>query len=222
MTNNTKLKGIIKPKIPPKLVRLDNLQAALRHDDSLSGFSVSNQAIAKAKTKALTITESKLEKITASEANFEKLGLSDVLFERCDLTATNCAESSWRRVYFKNMRCSGLKLQTSMLKDVLFEDCKLDLSNFRFTKMKNVLFIDCVLDEADFYSAELDNVQFQSCSLFKTEFSAAKCKSVDLRTSEIADVLGIEGLKGATIDGVQLISLAPLLASQLGLKIKNT
>jgi uncharacterized protein YjbI with pentapeptide repeats len=215
------MQSIVRPHLPSELAQLDNLRKALRRDESLSSFIASNQDLSAAKAKTLIITEARLEKVNASEANFEKLGLSDVALLRCDLTATNCAESSWRRVKLQNMRCSGLKLQTSTLKDVVFEDCKLDLSNFRFSKLKNVQFKDCVLDEADFYKTELENVQFLCCSLNKAEFSAAKCKDVDLRTSDLAGISGVEGLAGATIDSVQLIAIAQTLAHYFKIQVSD-
>ena len=78
-----------------------------------------------------------------------------------------------------------------------------------------------MMDEADFYNAELENVLFQNCSLDKAEFSAVKCKNVDLRTSEISNVLGVEGLAGTIIDYTQLINLSPLLASKFNITVSD-
>jgi uncharacterized protein YjbI with pentapeptide repeats len=77
------------------------------------------------------------------------------------------------------------------------------------------------LDEADFYAAELENVDFDSCSLDKTEFSSSKLKHVDLRSSAIATISGISSLAGAMIDSMQLELLAPLLANELKLVVKD-
>jgi uncharacterized protein YjbI with pentapeptide repeats len=209
------------PQIPPTLYAVDDLQKALSRDELLSGFTASNQILTSIRARSLNISEAKLEKIAALEANLEKLGLSDVVLNHCDLTATNCADSSWHRVQLKNMRCSGLKLQTSLLKDVSFDSCKLDLSNFRFSKLKNVSFKNCVLDEADFYNASLDNVVFESCSLLKTEFSTTQCRAVDLRTSDVSNILGIGGLAGATIDSVQLVAISQTLAQAFKITVSD-
>jgi hypothetical protein len=83
------------------------------------------------------------------------------------------------------------------------------------------LFKGCILDETDFYSAELENVSFQNCSLYKTEFSSAKCKMVDLRSSEIANILGIEGLAGTIIDSVQLVAISQTLAQSLKIRVSD-
>lgn len=78
-----------------------------------------------------------------------------------------------------------------------------------------------MLDEDDFYSAELCKVAFLNCTMEKTEFSGSKLKQVDLRTSHIAGISGISGLAGATIDSTQLVALAPILAAELKIEIKD-
>ena len=209
------------PHLPDSLTLMGNLKKALSQDEKLWGFKATNQDLSRTRVIAANISDARLVKINFSEANLEKFGIMDVVFSRCDLTATNCAEASWHRVKISGSRLSGLKLQTSSLRDVIFDTCKLDLANFRFSKLKNVLFKNCVLDEADFYNTELENVQFQYCSLIKTEFSSAKCKKLDLRTSDISSILGIESLAGAIIDSMQLIALAPMLAQSFKIKIED-
>lgn len=121
----------------------------------------------------------------------------------------------------KNSRCSGLQLQQSTLKDVTFTGSKLNLTNFRFSKLSNVLFEDCILDETDFYMAELKNVSFENCTIDKPEFSSTKFKNVDLRTSVLTNISGINSFSGVIIDSTQLISLAPELAHELNITVKD-
>ncbi|HUD05844.1 MAG TPA: pentapeptide repeat-containing protein [Candidatus Saccharimonadales bacterium] len=213
------MKPLPYPQIPANLTPLNKL-SLITHDATLLSIVISGSNLPKVKAKGLVINESALDKVILLEAELEKLGLRDVIFSHGDLTAANCAESSWQRVQVKQTRCSGLKVQSGTFKDVLFESCKLNLANFRFSKIKNVQFIDCNLDESDFYQAELENVQFQNCTLRKTEFSGAKLKHVDLRSSDLIDVLGVSGLAGATIGAAQLISLAPLLANEAHINVK--
>jgi uncharacterized protein YjbI with pentapeptide repeats len=107
------------------------------------------------------------------------------------------------------------------LEDATFENCKLDLANFRFTKFKNVRFVDCILDKADFYQSELKSVVFERCTLNETEFSQAKFDKADFRTSDIAGIKGVESMKGAIISSAQLIYIAPLLVAQLGIIVED-
>ncbi|HUB93917.1 MAG TPA: pentapeptide repeat-containing protein [Verrucomicrobiae bacterium] len=215
------MRAIALPQLPQHLEPIHNFSSAILEDETLSRFIVSDQDITGSVVKALSLSEAKLERVTASAADFEKLTLSDILLTHCDVTAANCADAAWRRVQLVSVRCSGFRLQTSTLRDTVFEGCKLNLSNFRYSKLRNTRFIDCVLDEADFYNAVLENVQFQGCSLEKTEFSAAKCKAVDLRGSQLSEVRGVQDLAGATIDSLQLVTISRLLASSLKIEVKD-
>jgi hypothetical protein len=47
------------------------------------------------------------------------------------------------------------------------------------------------------------------------------CTKVDLRGAELGITAGYESLRGATIDSVQLVALAPLLAHHLGITITD-
>ena len=116
---------------------------------------------------------------------------------------------------------TGLDLSRSTLKDVTFEGCKLDMVNVRFAKLTRVQFIDCIMNEADFQAAELTDVAFQNSHLEKVEFGQCKLKSVDARSSQLFDIRGWQSLKGLTIDSAQLVSIAPQLAVELGLVIKE-
>jgi uncharacterized protein YjbI with pentapeptide repeats len=209
------------PQLPPGLTQLADLRTALKRDESLSGFVVNDQDLSGIKVKAVNMSEAKLSKVNFAGADLEKLGLIDVVLAQGDMTTAGCVEASWRRIRLSNMRCSGLKLQTSTLRDVTFEDCKLDLANFRFTKLKNVVFKDCVLDEADFYNAGLEKVQFLNCSMSQTEFSSATCQAVDLRTSDITAISGINGLAGTTIDSVQLVAISHALAASFKIRVSD-
>jgi uncharacterized protein YjbI with pentapeptide repeats len=209
------------PTITGKLDTLKDLHKILMKDETLSSASIGDEDITGVKARNFTANEAHFEKVNFTQAKLDKTGLSDIELLNCDLIATALPESSWRRILIDSCRCSGVQLQTSTLRDVTFTDCKLNLANFRFSKLKNVRFKNCVLDEADFYSAELENVDFQNCNMDRTEFSSSRLKHVDLRSSEIVSITGIGNLSGAIIDSMQLITLAPLLASELKITVKD-
>ncbi len=207
------------PQFPSELTELKQLKQLIRRDQTLTTASIHDEDISNLTVKGFSAFELKLEKINFTQAKLEKSGFIDTAITNCDLIATSFADSSWLRTVIKNSRCSGLQIQASTLKDITFLDCKLNLSNFRFSKLTNVHFKDCMLDEADFYTAELNNVYFQNCTLDKAEFSSAKLKKADFRTSEITNVLGVRSLAGAIIDSMQLVSLAPVLANELNIVV---
>ncbi len=209
------------PQLPQDLITLTESRSTIEKDEPLVCVRIENCSLTGINAGGARFSEVSLLKVTLGGAAMEKLDWSDVLAVRCDFTAANCEQSSWRRVHVKGSRCSGMLLHSAKLQDATFENCKLDLANFRFTKLKNVRFVDCVLDKADFYQAELKSVTFENCTLSETEFSQAKLDKVDLRTSDLTGIKGVENMKGAIINSTQLIYLAPLLVAQLGIIVED-
>lgn len=169
--------------------------------------------------KGLILDEVKLDKVNALQASLEKLQLSDGSVKGCDWSGAMCADGSFIRVVFAQCRMGGWDVSKSFFKDITVKNCKLDMANFRFAKLKKVQFIDCTFVEADFQGAELEEVAFEQCVFDRTEFANAKVKNVDLRTSELLEVRGWQSLKGAMVDGAQLVAIAPQLAAALGVKV---
>jgi uncharacterized protein YjbI with pentapeptide repeats len=212
---------VAQPHISDDLQLVQDPLAQLQQDHALVEAIVESKDLSSVRFSGLNFSGVSLQKVITCGAILEKSDWIDVQAMQCDLTATNCAESSWRRVHMKGSRCSGFLFYTATCEDVTFENCKLDLANFRFTKFKNVRFVDCVLDKADFYQAELKTVSFENCTLNETEFSQAKLDKADFRTSDLMGIKGIESMKGAIISSTQLIYLAPLLVLQLGIIVED-
>ncbi|HEX8182804.1 MAG TPA: pentapeptide repeat-containing protein [Candidatus Saccharimonadales bacterium] len=209
------------PQLPKDLPDAADLQKLLKSDETIASVSLSHENVSNANIRGVQAEEIRLAHIDATQAVLERMVLSDCEILACDLIATQMAEAAWRRVLVQGSRCCGIQLQSSSLKDVTFIDCKLNLANFRFCKLTNVRFQNCVLEEADFYAAEMTDVVFEHCKLDKTAFSSAKLKRVDFRTSDITGVRNIQGLAGATIDSTQLMAIAPLLATELKIVVKD-
>ena len=212
---------LLRPDLSADLIATTDLQTAIMKDEALSGLSIHDCSAEHSKVKSLVLNDSKLLKCDLSGAKIDSLQLQDCLFERCTMVASKFANSSWHAIEVIDGRCSGIQLQTSRLKNVLFKNCKLDFANLRFARLENVIFESCVITELDLYNAELKHVAFVDCAIEEVEFSASKLKHVDLSESTIVSVRGLQGLKGATIAPEQLIQLAPYMAQEIGLIIKD-
>jgi uncharacterized protein YjbI with pentapeptide repeats len=153
--------------------------------------------------------------------------LSDVWFGETRLVAVDMAESSLTDVWFSGCVFAGVQAFSCVGRRVLFRGCKLDSVNFRDCKLTDVSFEDCVLRDVDFGSAKLSKVRFAGSQFVNVDFAKATCSSVDLRGARLgsADAPGIkagyDSLSGTRIDSAQLMTLAPLLASHLGIKVAD-
>lgn len=209
------------PNISKELNKVTDLAARITADAKLSGILAHKQTLSGVVAKSLTIKDTRFEQIAMTGCELRDCWLDDVVIYNCDISANKLPKLSVDRAVFKSTRLSGIQLHESVLKDVSFVDCKLDLANFRFAKLKNVIFDSCVLTEADFAGATFNNVSFDNCELDKADFSNTKCTKLDLRGSSIVDVIGISSLKGAIVSPEQLISLAPQLAAEIGLVVEQ-
>jgi uncharacterized protein YjbI with pentapeptide repeats len=154
-----------------------------------------------------------------SSAKLREGGWADVEIVGGLLAATDVTGSTLRRIRMHHVRASGLVAAETEAKDILVEDSKLDLSNFRFAKWQTVTFVRCSFLEADFAGAHLKSVVFNNCDLTKCDFSGATLKDVDFRSSIMANIHGLLGLRGSKMAYDQLVGLLPEVASELGIKL---
>ena len=150
------------------------------------------------------------------KARFTDTRLRDTRFVACDL-----AETGWQDVTLAGCALAGVQAFSASMRRVTFRDCKLDSVNFRSATLTDVRFEDCLLRDAEFGGARLLRVSFGGCTLARADFTRVSCTEVDLRGAALGITAGYESLRGATIDSVQLIALAPLLARHLGITVTD-
>jgi uncharacterized protein YjbI with pentapeptide repeats len=152
-------------------------------------------------------------------ARLRDLRLVDVVAERLDAANGDWRGASLSRVELRGCRFTGLGLIEATLEDIVLDDCKLDLANFRGARLERVVFRDCVLTAADFGGATLEGVRFDHCHLEETDFNGTGLADVDLRGSDLRLGGDVAALRGAIIGTGQAIDLAPRMAASLGLRV---
>lgn len=209
------------PQLQNKAVFATGLADELKTEATIEQTILRDVDVSMLVAKNLSFDECILEKVILAESKLEKLGLLDAALKACDLSAAYCGMASLIRAHITGCRLTGTDFSRSTIKDVIFENCKLDMANFRYAKITRVRFVDCILTDTDFQVAELNQVSFEGCQLDKTQFSSCKIKDVDMRSSQLIEVRGWQYLKGATIGSEQLAAIAPQLALELGLKVRD-
>ena len=186
----------------------------------------------------LRVTEAELRG-DLSERTAADLRLDDVRLHRLDLSGTEAAGlalsdaivtgGSWAnlratrgvlvRIEVEELRGTGVDLSEAKLKDVAFTSSRLDLASFRFATLERVVFDDCRLEEADFHGATLSSVRFERCNLTGASFAAARCERSELHGCELADLQGVEGLRGVRMPWNDVLQIAGVLAGAAGITI---
>jgi len=198
-------------------IELDGLEAQFELED----VRVCSVSLAKADAGSGRFERVYLKDIDFGESKLRAVEFIDVIAERIDAANGDWGGAQLRRTRFSDARLTGLNFAEARIEEVSFKGCKLDYANFRHSAIKQVSFEDCVLTGADFQGASLDATLFSDCQLVEADFSKAKLSLVDLRGSELAFVGSVLGLRGAIIDPLQLMELAPILAQELGITVKD-
>jgi uncharacterized protein YjbI with pentapeptide repeats len=157
--------------------------------------------------------------VTLTGGEWDHTTFADVRLEDSRLLAPDLSASHWRDTELVRGVASGVQWHDADVRRVHFEQVKLDAVNFRGAALTDVVFTDCLLREADFGGAKLTRVRFPGSTFEDADFSRAKLADVDLRGARLHFKAGLDALRGATIDGGQLVELAPALAAHVGLRI---
>jgi uncharacterized protein YjbI with pentapeptide repeats len=145
--------------------------------------------------------------------------LVDAVLENVDAANRRAPRTALLRVAVKGCRLTGADLRESSLTDVTFDDCKLNLTGLRFATIQRVVFRDCLMHEADFYEASLKDVLFERCELREAAFDKARLDRVEIRSSDLSGLRGVEALRGTRMPWVDIIENAALFAAALDIEI---
>jgi uncharacterized protein YjbI with pentapeptide repeats len=143
----------------------------------------------------------------------------DLVVEDADWA--NGREPRWsaERVELRRCRLTGVELAEATIRDVTFDECRVDLAGLRHARLERVVFRDCRLEECDFYGSSLKDVLFERCQLREATFSAVTLERVELRGCDLADVRGAEALRGARMPWNDVLANAAVFAAVAGIEI---
>jgi len=205
---------------------LSPLAGSIDVDGDYDGVLISDQSLGDPVLADVTASgtrwiESAITGVTFNGGTLRKCRMSDVWVGDSRFVAMDLAESTFVDTWLNGCVLAGVQAFSGLMRRMSFRNCKLDSVNFRDCTLTDVTFEDCVLRDPDFGAAKLTRVRFPGCTLTGATFTNATCSSVDLRGASLGITAGFDALRGATIDSLQLMALAPLLASHLGITVKD-
>lgn len=163
----------------------------------------------------------RFRRATLAGVRLEQSSFTDCLVDNSDWANARTAKTALVRVKLTTVRLTGLQWIDGTLRDVSFQDCRMDLSTFRFTSFKDVAFIDCNLGRADFTNADLRGAQFTGCDLSGAQFAQADCAGARFTRCDLAGLSGVANLRGATLSAPDLAALSHVFAGALGITIEE-
>ena len=213
------------PREPGDLPFGDSLTVSdgvLEDEGHYDGVLFSGLSIEGAHADLSRFMECAFADVTLDGVALRKARLSDVWLRDVRLLSADLASSTWMDGTFIACAGAGIQAYDSSFQRVVFSECKLDSWNFRGATLRGVTFDRCLLRDTDFGGASLKQVKFPGCTLTRTDFSRVTLDRVDLRGAELDITAGYESLRGAIMNTAQLMSIAPVLAQQIGIQVKDS
>lgn len=171
------------------------------------------------------------EPLQADNARLEECRFSSVALEtlrnarliQCELEQVGNPVLQAAGVFLNDVRVNHSRFGSAdfaeaELDGVVIENCKFGWLNLRGARVRDVVFRNCQFEEIDL-GGHLQNVSFHDSRTAVLSCHGAQLRQVDLQGLDFVQVAGIEGLRGAKINELQLSLLAEDLASHLGIRL---
>jgi uncharacterized protein YjbI with pentapeptide repeats len=203
------------------MAELTAFEGDLEPDEDYEGLRFADATFNEAAAGGCHFLDCSFAGVSLAGGWLRKSRFTDATLLQVRFVATDLAETGWQDTVLTGCALAGVQAFSAALRRVRFRDGKLDSVNFRESVLIDVTFEDCVLRDVDFGGATLQRVSFPGCTLTGADFTKVTCTDVDLRGAQLGITAGYESLRGATIDSVQLVGLAPYLARHLGITVED-
>jgi uncharacterized protein YjbI with pentapeptide repeats len=170
---------------------------------------------------SVELKEFVLTEVDLSGAKLDGLDLEDGSLKACNLANLRSRGCTLDRVEIETSRLTGAMLVEPRLMDVLFRDCPIDLSSFRFGRLSRVRFERCRLSEADFQGVTARACSFIDCDMTGVQLSQGTFTGSAFRGCSLSGARGLEALRGTQMAFEDVLDLAAAVASTLGIEIRD-
>lgn len=216
-----RLRPPAKPKPPPALELATVEDHDLDNEATFKQLGFYDIDLSARRADSVEFNQCRFRGADLSGSQLDRVGLNDCLVENSNLANVRAETGNLVRVRIVMSRMTGFSTVKGLIRDVEFEDCRLDLSSWRFTDFQAVRFTNCNLTRADFTEANLAGAQFVGCDLTGAQFDKAKMDGTRFRQCVLVDIGGVLSWRGVTVDGNDLIALSYTLAHALGIRIET-
>jgi uncharacterized protein YjbI with pentapeptide repeats len=204
------------PELPPSLEPGE--VSSFSHDESHAEIELADVALCDQHAKGLALQTVRLRKVDLSGSRLDHLSLIDGTLEGCSLANVQSPSAELARVAITACRLTGMALPQAKLRDVTIRDSRVDLASFGVAQLTRVTFEDCLLAQTDFLDAQLEDVRFHGCDLTGADFRGARLRRCEFRRSDLTDLQGVESLRGAALEWSEIVALAGVWATALGIE----
>lgn len=208
-----------KPQLPVSPTVVDVGDRPLEDEGEWWRLAVSGSAVG-VEAEGFSVEGCRLERLDLSGGVWTKPTWRDCGFADGNLANVQVTDGGFHRSSFSTMRMTGWSCVNSVVRDVTFTGCRLDLAGFRFSRLRHVVFEDCRLSGVDFTNTGFDSVRFSGCDLTGARLHHATMSDTRLEDCQLSDLSGVAALAGATVASADLLPLTFSLAANLGITVE--
>ncbi len=216
----TRPRDPVKPKPPTALDLASMPEHDLEDEGTYERLGFYDVDLAGRTAESVEFSQCRFRGADLSGTRLDRVDFTDCLVENSNVANLRTESGTLVRVRHRLSRMTGFTLIKGLLRDVEFDECRLDLSSWRFTDFQATRFTNCNLTGADFTEADLTGAEFVGCDLTAAQFDKAKMDGTRLRRCVLVDIGGVLSWRGASVDGNDLIALSYTLAHALGIRIE--
>ncbi len=145
--------------------------------------------------------------------------LAHVVIERCNLANVRAPRAAMRRTLISGSRLTGVDFAHASLTDVTIRGCRMDLASLRSCTLERVSFEDCLLAQTDLLDASLKHVSLVDCDMSRADLRGARLERCDMRRANLTELEGVTALKGVSMPWPDIVEMAGVWASALGIRV---
>jgi uncharacterized protein YjbI with pentapeptide repeats len=165
--------------------------------------------------------ECRLHRCRLDGSTMRRVRITESLLSDLHGASVDLTDSTWRDSHITGGRLGAATLVGARWDGVRVRGSHFGFVNLAGAHLDDVVFEGCEIDGLDARTAELHSVTFIDCRLDELNVAGATLSKVDLSGARLRTLVGVESLRGAIVSHEQLVDLAPLLAAQVGLEVRE-
>ena len=150
------------------------------------------------------------------EAKVTGIHVVDSSWVRVAASGLAAAHSSWRDSEIRDSRFGLLDLSASTLLRLTITDSKIDYLNLRGSTVREVVLTRVSIGEMSLSDAHGTGLTLTDCTLETLELHNGRLAKIDVSTSTVTRIDGLDSLQGVVLSLNQVLDLAPSMANHLG------
>lgn len=172
-----------------------------------------------AELEEVTLEDTPLTGLRAAGGTWTRSTVIGGDLSRSDLAGLQTSDCGLVRTTLDGARLTGSQWLRSRWRQVRGTDVVADCLAAHGSTWTDVELTDARLTELDLSEARLQRVRLVRCDLSRARFSGARCSDVTLVGCTLEGVVGIDGLRGASLAHGDAVSALPALAQHLGIRL---